>query len=135
MLGEVERPDELSAIWVEVPLEFLDRVPDESRARGAIESLRPRIGDDGSIPVPGGTENERLTALSLSERAGSRSRALFTDEQIERDLDVLENGQQEDGGWTFEWLAWSPGQSLEWRGALTVRALGLLVRHGRLALD
>jgi hypothetical protein len=48
-----------------------------------------------------------LTPLALSERPGARSRALFTDEQIESDLDALEAGQQEDGGWTFEWLAWS----------------------------
>jgi hypothetical protein len=133
--GKLERPDELSAYWVKFSLEFLDAVPDESRAVDAIESLRPRIGGDGTIPVPGGTENERLTPLALSERPGSRSRALLTDDQIERDLDTLEDGQQDDGGWTFEWLAWSPGQALEWRGALTVRALGLLVRHGRLALS
>jgi hypothetical protein len=133
--AKLERPDELSAYWVKFSLGFLDAVPDESRAVGAIESLRPRIGDEGWIPVPGGTENERLTPLVLSERPGSRSRALFTDGQIERELDVLEDGQQDDGGWTFEWLAWSPGQSLEWRGALTVRALGVLARHGRLALN
>jgi hypothetical protein len=133
--AKLERPDELSAYWVKFSLEFLDAVPDEARAVSAIESLRPRIGDDGSIPVPGGTENERLTPVTLSERPGSRSRALFEDEQIERDLDVLESGQQDDGGWTFEWLAWSPGQELEWRGALTVRALDVLARHGRLALS
>jgi hypothetical protein len=131
--AKLERPDDLSAYWVKFSLEFLDAVPDESRALGAIESLRPRVGADGSIPVPGGTENERLTPLALSERPGSRSRALFTDEQIERDVDVLENGQRDDGGWTFEWLAWSPGQELEWRGALTVRALRLLGLHGRLS--
>lgn len=130
--AKLERPDELSAYWVKFSLEFLDAVPDESRAVSAIESLRPRVGDDGSIPVPGGTENERLTPLTLSERPGARSRALFTDDQIEGDLDVLESGQQDDGGWTFEWLAWSPGQELEWRGALTVRALRLLGLHGRL---
>jgi hypothetical protein len=131
--AKLDRPDELRAFWVKFSLAFLDAVPDEPRAARAIESLRPRVGDDGSIPVPGGTENERLTPLALSEQPGARSRALFTDGQIESDLDALESDQQEDGGWTFDWLAWSPGQELEWRGALTVRALRLLRLHGRLS--
>jgi hypothetical protein len=50
-----------------------------------IEVLGSRIGADGSIPVPGGTENERLTPLTLSERPGRRSRALLTNAQIEAD--------------------------------------------------
>jgi len=132
--AKLERPDALSAYLVKFSLDFLDHVPDEARARAAIQGLRPRIGADGSIPVPGGTENERLTPLALSERPGGRSRALFGDDQIAADLDTLEHGQQDDGGWTFEWLAWSPGQIVEWRGAMTLRALTLLSAHGRLEL-
>ena len=113
-------------------LDFLDRVPDEERARDAIEGLRSRLGPDGSIPVPGGTEDERVRPLVLSERPGRRSRALFTDGQIQAELDALERGQQEDGGWTFDWLGWSPGQSVEWRGIVTVRSLATLVAHGRI---
>jgi hypothetical protein len=130
--AKLERPDGLSAYWVKFSLEFLDNVPDETRARTAIEDLRARIGADGTIPVPGGAENERLTPLTLSPRPGARSRALFSDEQIEADLDLLQQGQQEDGGWTFDWLAWSPGQSVEWRGAVTLRALDTLRAHGRI---
>ncbi len=129
--ARLEGPDELSAYTVKFALDFLDRVPDEARAGAAIESLRPRIGADGTIPVPGGTEDERLTPLTLSERPGARSRALFRDDQIEADLDLLERRQQDDGGWTFDWLAWSPGQTVEWRGALTLRALATLRAHGR----
>ena len=130
--AKLERPDELSAYWVKFSLDFLDRVPDAERADAAIESLRSRLDEDGTIPVPGGTEDERLTPLTLSERPRARSRALFADGQIEADLDALERGQQDDGGWTFDWLAWSPGQSVEWRGALTLRALAILAAHGRL---
>jgi hypothetical protein len=132
--ARLEQPDDLSAYWVKFSLEFLDSVPDEERANAAVEKLRARLGPDGSIPVPGGTENERLTPLTLSERPGSRSRALFTEEQIDKELDELEGAQQDDGGWTFEWLAWSPGQTVEWRGALTLRALAVLAAHGRLEL-
>ena len=107
-------------------------MPDEARAKAAIERLRPRVGPDGSIPVSGGTEDERITPLALSERPGARSRALFTDEQIEADLDRVESEQQDDGGWTFDWLAWSPGQTVEWRGAMTLWALFSLRANGRL---
>ena len=81
--------------------------------------------------MPGGTADERLTPLTLSGRPGARSRALFTDAQIEADLDALERGQRDDGGWTFDWLAWSPGQSAEWRGIVTFRALMTLRAHRR----
>src|ERR1700722_7198777 len=57
--AKLQRPDELSAYFVKFSLDFLDHVPDHSRASTAIEDLRPRIDSNGSIPVPGGTENER----------------------------------------------------------------------------
>lgn len=132
--AKLEGRDELSSYWVKFALDFLDNVPDKARADAAIERLRPMLGADGSIPVSGGTENERLTPLTMSERPGGRSRALFTEDQIEVDLDSLERGQQDDGGWTFDWLAWSPGQSVEWRGIMTLRALTTLRAHGRTEL-
>jgi hypothetical protein len=86
------------------------------------------------MPVTGGTENERLTPLTHSPRPGSRSRVLFTDEHLEADLSRVEQEQQDDGGWTFDWLAWSPGQATECRGMVTLRAVSALVAHGRVAL-
>jgi len=44
-------------------------------------------------------------------------------------LDFLE---QDDCGWMFDWLGWSPGQIVEWRGGVTLRALSQLLAHGRL---
>lgn len=126
------RPEGINAWLLKFALDFLDAVPDETRARSAVETLRSQIGADGTVPVPGGTEDERLTPLTLSPSPGARSRAMFTTKQIETDLDLLEAGQQPDGGWTFDWLGWSPGQSVEWRGIVTLRALETLVTHGRL---
>jgi hypothetical protein len=131
--ARVQRPDELSAYWVKFALAFLDRVDDAPRAEAAVERLRPRLAADGSIPVPGGTANERLTPLALSPRPEGRSRRLFAAEQIEADLDRLEDGQQDDGGWTFDWLAWTPAQELESRGRVTLDALSLLLSHGRIS--
>jgi NAD(P)-dependent dehydrogenase (short-subunit alcohol dehydrogenase family) len=42
--------------------------------------------------------------------------------------------QQADGGWTFDFLAWSPGQLAEWRGIVTLGALLTLGAHGRIKL-
>jgi hypothetical protein len=120
---------------VKFALGFLDAVPDEDRVRRAIETLGARIEPDGTIPVPGGTEDERLTPLALSPHPGSRSRSLFAEEMIEADLDRLAAGQAPDGGWTFDWLAWSPGQEVEWRGAVTVNALRTLAEHSRIELS
>jgi hypothetical protein len=129
----LDDPGELEAYGVKCALDFLDRVPDEDRAYETIERLRPKLRADGSIPVRGGAENEQLTALTLSPRPGLRSRALFTDEQIEADLDRIEHEQQEDGGWMFDFGVWSPGQLAECRGLVTLQALATLGAHGRLA--
>jgi hypothetical protein len=130
--ARLEGADAPGDYWVKFALEFLDSVPDAERALAAIERLRPALDEDGSVPVPGGTENERITALTLSPGPGNRSRILFAREQIDHDLDELERGQQKDGGWTFDHLAWSPGQSVEWRGIMTLRALSTLLAHARI---
>jgi hypothetical protein len=130
--ARLEEPGDLHAYGVKCALDFLDRVPDETQANNAIERLRPHLEADGSIPVSGGAENERLSALTLSERPGSRGRALFTDEQIEASLDQLELEQQSDGGWMFDFGVWSPGQLAECRGLVTLQALATLDAHGRL---
>lgn len=132
--AKLEDSDQLDAYGVKFALDFLDTVTDEARANEAIEQLRPRLDADGSIRVRGGTEHERLTPLTLSVRPHGRSRRLFTKDQIESDLDLLESGQQEDGGWTFDWLAWSEGQAVESRGIVTLRALTTLGAHRRLEL-
>ena len=113
-------------------LQFLDAVDDGPRAEAAIERLRPQLDADGSVPVRGGVEGERLSALHLSGPPGSRSRALFTPEQIAAGLDELEAGQLQDGGWEFDFLHWSPGQVVEWRGIYTFDALRTLSAEERL---
>jgi hypothetical protein len=130
----IDRAHELDGYLLKFALVFLDAAPGERRAMAAIESLRSRIRADGTVAVPGGTEDEKLTPLALSPRPGLRSRALFTQQQIDDDLDLLEQGQQDDGGWTFDWLGWSAGQAAEWRGIVTLLALAGLSAHGRIDL-
>ena len=112
-------------------LRFLDAAPDAERAGAAIERLRAQLDPDGSIPVQGGVEGERLRALHLAGGLGSRSRSLFSAEQLAAGYEELEAGQLDDGGWEFDFLHWSPGQALEWRGIVTLEALSALSAGGR----
>lgn len=134
--SRLEGAEPLDAYSVKFALDLLDAVPDDhpdaGRADDALERLRDLVGADGTIPVPGGTDGERLHLLDVAPRPHGRSRTLFTADQVAADLDRLEAAQQGDGGWTFDWLAWSPGQSAEWRGSRTFQALRVLAAHERL---
>ncbi|WP_275003985.1 hypothetical protein [Promicromonospora iranensis] len=113
-------------------LSFLDAVPEPDRVAQAVERLRPALGDDGTIGVEGGQDDEKLRPLDMSPRPGAPSRALFSEAQISAELDRLEQERLEDGGWDFDFLHWSPGQTVEWRGIVTLGALRTLRLHGRL---
>jgi hypothetical protein len=100
---------------------FLDAHPDAARARAALEALGPiPVAEHGS---------ELPSALDLSPAPGARSRDHF---EVNRDLDALEQAQQDDGGWTVSWPDWNPAASIEWRGVATLHALTTLRANGRL---
>jgi hypothetical protein len=129
---EIERAEQPSPYWLKYALGFLDTASDEDRAGAAIARLRDVV-DPAALAPPGGVEGERLRPLDLSPRPGARSRALFSSEAIEAHLDEVEAGQLEDGGWMFDWSAWSPAQTAAWRGLVTIRALTWLRDNGRLS--
>lgn len=106
---------------VRFALDFLDSVPDPRRAADAVRRLRPVLAAGGTGAGP----------VELSRWPDSPSRALFTAEQIEADLDRLERAQGADGGW-------SPGTGtgtagFERRGIATVEAVRTLAANRRLA--
>jgi hypothetical protein len=121
---------EPSGYWLKFACAFLDAVPDDGRACAAIASLRSRV-DAKALAPAGGTEGERLRPLDISPQPDTRSRELFSDADIAAHLDEVEHGQQEDGGWMFDWRAWSPEQTSAWRGIVTIRALTWLRDNGR----
>ncbi|MFI6274859.1 hypothetical protein [Streptomyces sp. NPDC050988] len=129
---ELESQKEAGGYTVVFALQFLDAVPDPDRAAAAIDRLRPTIGPDGTVPVPGGIEGEHIKPLELSPRPETPSRALFTPAQLDADLERLASEQLDDGGWDFHFLHWMPAQSTEWRGIVTLGALHILREHGRL---
>ncbi|MDO9457585.1 hypothetical protein [Nocardioides sp.] len=122
---------DLEHFWVKFAFHFLDHDADDARAERTVAVLADKLGPDGSVPVPGGTEGERLGALVLSPRPGLRSRAAFTDDVVTSALDDLAAEQEPDGSWVPDFLAWSPAQAVEWRGRLTVDSVTTLRAHGR----
>jgi hypothetical protein len=131
--ANLDEPESLGAYGIKCALAFLDAAGPADKAEAALDRIRPVFRADGSVPVTGGEQNEQLHLLTLSPRPNSRSRRLFTEDQVEADLDRLERGQRDDGGWAFDWLTWSPGQEVEYRGLETVRALRTLRDHGLLS--
>jgi hypothetical protein len=127
----IETTEQTGGYWLKYACAFLDAVPDDERARAAIASLTASVETSAIAPV-GGVEGEALRPLDLSPRPEGRSRGLLSTDQIEAHLDAVESEQQQDGGWVFDWLAWSPAQTTAWRGNVTIRALTWLRDNGRL---
>jgi hypothetical protein len=114
-------------------IDFLDAVADRERAVPVLDRVAKTLAGRDSIPVSGGTEGEVITALTAAPTPEHAGRRLFDPAAIERQLDELERGQQDDGGWTFDWLHWDDAVAWAWRGKLTVDALHTLAANGRLA--
>jgi hypothetical protein len=127
----IETTEAPGGYWLKYALAFLDAVPDEKRAQKMVRSLASSVNASRIAPV-GDVEGEALRPLDFSPRPGSRSRELVEQAQIDAHLDIVESEQQEDGGWMFDWLAWSPAQTTDWRGNVTIRALRWLHDNGRL---
>ena len=110
-------------------LAFLQHVPDRARAENALQ----RIGQSlrALVALDPNAEGETHSPLDFAPLPDSIARKLFDDATIEAHLDHLAGAQREDGGWTFNWPAWSPAAESDWRGFLTVDALRVLRANGR----
>ncbi len=125
-IGALEDPGAYELYGV---LRFLERVPDRERAEVALERAEPAIRNVATLDpdAPG----EVHSPLDFAPRPDSLARRLFDDATIAAHLDHLAAGQQDDGGWTFNFPAWSPAQEADWRGSFTVDALDTLRRNER----
>jgi hypothetical protein len=110
-------------------LAFLQHVPDRARAENALQ----RIGRPlrALVTLDPNAEGETHSPLDFAPVPDSIARPLFDDATIEAHLNHLAGAQLEDGGWTFNWPAWSPAAEADWRGFLTVDALRVLRANGR----
>jgi hypothetical protein len=69
---------------------------------------------------------ETHSPLDFAPLPTSLARSVFSQDTISAHLDHLAAGQRDDGGWIFNFLAWSPAAAAEWRGCMTVDALQVL---------
>lgn len=113
-------------------LAFLQHVPDRDRARDAFGQVGPLIFERDLVTLDPEATGEVHGVLAFAPEPDSLARALFGDATVAAHLDHLARGQREDGGWTFNWTAWSPAAGHDWRGFLTVDNLRLLRANGRL---
>jgi hypothetical protein len=112
-------------------LAFLQQVPDRERAREAFGRVGPLIAENGLVTLDPEAEGEVHGVLAFAPEPDSLARVLFDDATVAAHLDHLARGQRDDGGWTFNWTAWSPAAGHDWRGFLTVDNLRLLRANGR----
>jgi hypothetical protein len=110
-------------------LRFLESVPDRDRAAQALARLEPALRD--VVTLDPDAPGETHSPLGFAPTPDSIARPLFDDATIAAHLDHLAAGQQPDGGWRFNFPAWSPAQEADWRGAFTVEALDTLRRNQR----
>ena len=113
-------------------LDFLQYVPDRDRAHNASDQVGELILRQKLVALDTGAEGEVHSPLDFAPEPDSLARALFDKDVIEAHLDHLAQAQLPDGGWTFNWLAWSPAAAADWRGSLTVDALKTLRANARL---
>ena len=95
---------------------------------GLADRLAPAI--QAAVTLDPDADGEVHGPLGFARRPDSAARSQFDPVDIERHLDHLENGQREDGGWTFNFPAWSSAQENDWRGVFTVDALVTLRDNG-----
>jgi hypothetical protein len=112
-------------------LAFLEHVPDRARAEDAFERVGPLLLAENLIALDPHAEGEAHGPLAFAPLPGSIARRLFDQVTIDAQLDQLAGGQQDDGGWTFNWPSWSPAAEADWRGFLTVDNLRILRANGR----
>ena len=112
-------------------LAFLEQVPDRKRAEDSFDRVGPLLLSSGLVSLDPEAEGETFGPLDFAPLPGSIARRLFDPPTIEAHLDHLAGAQRDDGGWMFNWPAWSPAAEADWRGFITVDALRVLRANGR----
>lgn len=126
VLGDLDQAPQAYELMFAV--HFLDTVADGlPEADQLLTDLARFVPADGPVPVAGGAVGETLHPLDFAPRPGRPARRLFTAEAVAADLDRLAALQQADGGWIVDFDSSSPAAALEWRGYMTLHAVGTLL--------
>jgi hypothetical protein len=127
---QLEALDQTSPYEMRAVIPFLDFAPDRQRAEQVFARVGPKILEQKLVALNPDPQQDTHTPLNFAPRPQSLARRLFSDAVIKVHLNALASGRQEDGGWQFNWLAWNPAATLEWRGIVTIDALVTLQAYG-----
>jgi hypothetical protein len=127
-LGAVGEPSAYGMFGV---LAFLQHVPDRDRAREVFARVGPLLLECRLVELDPEAPGEVHGPLDFAPEPSSMARSLFEDKVIDQHLSHLAARQGDDGGWTFNWPAWSAAAERDWRGAITVDVLRTLRANGR----
>ncbi|MFG3660344.1 hypothetical protein [Streptomyces sp. NPDC047706] len=127
---------------IQAAVTFLDSAPDRPRAEAAADRLGRLVrehrlaafdpGHPDTCPVaPGYAPGEHHFPHDYAGTPHSLARAWFTDDEMERSLDLLASQQQQDGGWPIRRRRWAPAPALEARPLATIQALRTLRSYAR----
>ncbi|HTW76760.1 MAG TPA: hypothetical protein VMG14_03230 [Thermoplasmata archaeon] len=131
----IERIREVSPYELRVVLAFLDRTPERDRAVAALTRLRPMVRSSKEILLASKDSGAGFRPLDFTPDPGTRSRSLFTEEEIQAHLDWILGSQNAEGGWSVDFPIWTPLTRYEWDGVWTLEMLKLLRSNGRLSRD
>ena len=112
---------------------FLQHVSDRERAIGAMNHIAHKIR--AVIDVHPRASGHVHTPLDLACHPDHIARPLFTDNEIERNLEAFEQQQRADGGWDACWDHWDTAATLEREGMRTIQRLRILRAYDRVQPD
>jgi hypothetical protein len=121
-LVELEAKPDIDAHGIREVVRFLHQAPDP-RAAGLVDRVARWLPDAAWFVSDASSDEYGVSPLEFE--------GLFSDDELAPHLDRLEADQRPDGGWPIRFEPPSEAARLEWRGIMTVQAVEILRRHGR----
>lgn len=113
-------------------VEFLAHAPDQERASDHIKAIQDAILEQKLVGGDRSQNGYHKYPLDWAPYPQHPLRSLFSDQQIEEDLQALVQSQLPDGGWMINWQTISSDVENEWRSILTLKNLLALKAYGML---
>jgi hypothetical protein len=111
-------------------INFLTNTPESARAAPLLARVAETIAAPGVVERDPEAEGYVKKPLDWAPSPRAFAHDLFDEALLRRHLGALADAQEEDGGWPISWQTISPGVELEWRGAVTIKALRTLEAYG-----
>jgi hypothetical protein len=105
---------------------FLAHAPGTSRAEQILTRIKQVIIEKDLVAFDRKAGGYVQFPLDWAPSPNHPLRPIFSDQQIQDDLQFLRDSQQEDGGWEINWEPVSVAVALEWRGIKTLKNLRIL---------